>query len=196
MRFGLLLSVCLCLAWAGPLSAQDAIPSARLREGRLSFDGRATLGDFTGVTTTVAGEMTGGPGLAAVRGWVEAPVRTLKTGNAKRDQDLNKSMESGRYPTIRFDLGEVRPAGARGDTAEVVLVGVFRIHGVSREVELPARVVLARDEIRLRSDFPMNLEDYRIKGLSKFLGMVKMHPDIMVHVDLAFEPITAGTPAR
>jgi hypothetical protein len=43
----------------------------------LSFEGRASVGDFTGTTTAVTGEMTGGPDLSAVRGWVEAPVTTL-----------------------------------------------------------------------------------------------------------------------
>ena len=78
------------------LAAQldGAIPSMRLASGKLSFDGHATVGDFTGTTTTVTGEMTGSESLAAVRGWVESPVKTLDTGDRKRDKDLNKSMES------------------------------------------------------------------------------------------------------
>ena len=53
------------------LAAQldGAIPSMRLPRGR-SFDGHATVGDFTGTTTTVTGEMTGGESLAAIAdGW-------------------------------------------------------------------------------------------------------------------------------
>jgi polyisoprenoid-binding protein YceI len=83
----------LCAALAGAarpldLAAQldGAIPSMRLASGRLSFDGHATPGDFTGTTTTVTGEMTGGESLAAVRGWVESPVKTLDTDNGKRDK--------------------------------------------------------------------------------------------------------------
>ena len=34
----------------------------------------------------------------------------------------------------------------------------------------------------------MNLKDYSIGGLSKFLGVLKMNPDIVVHVDLTFRP--------
>jgi hypothetical protein len=41
--------------------------------------------------------------------------------------------------------------------------------------------------IRLKSTFPMNLTDYQIGGLSKMLGLLKMHPDIVVHVDLLFK---------
>src|ERR1044071_4343403 len=93
----------------GNARAQRPIPSGTIRTGSLSFDGQATVGDFTGTTTTVTGEMTGGASLAAVRGWVEAQVKTLATGNSRRDKDLNQSMESDTYPAIRFDLADVLP---------------------------------------------------------------------------------------
>ena len=102
-------AVALC-ATGAPAAAQldGHLPEARVVSGTLSFDGYATVGDFTGTTADVTGEMSGGA-LAEVRGWVEAPVKSLKTGNGRRDRDLNKSMESDRYPTIRFELSRVTP---------------------------------------------------------------------------------------
>jgi polyisoprenoid-binding protein YceI len=176
--------------------AQRAVPDGRLAAGTLSFDGRATVGDFTGTTTAVSGRMTGGD-LSAVRGWVEAPVKTLVTGNRKRDRDLNKSMESDRYPTIRFDLSSVLPGAVRGDTADVRLVGTFTLHGVERADTTPATVVLGGDRIRVRGRTPLNLKDYRIGGLSKGLGMLRMEEEILVHLDLTFAAAPpAGTAAR
>jgi polyisoprenoid-binding protein YceI len=166
--------------------AQDVLKDGSLRSGSLSFDGRATMGDFTGSTSTVTGQMTGGAGLGDVRGWVESPVNTLKTGNGRRDRDLNKSMESDKFPTMRFDLTGVTPGVSRGDTTAVTLAGSFTIHGVTREVSIPGTVIAQPDAIRLISVFPMNLTDYQIGGLSKMLGLLKMHPDIVVHVDLVF----------
>ena len=97
------------------------VPSAILHQGSLSFDGRETISDFTGTTTTVRGEMTGGDDLTALRGWVEAPVVTLVTGNERRDAALNRSMESDKYPTLRFELTGVTPKAEQGDTALVEL---------------------------------------------------------------------------
>ena len=162
-----------------------------MREGTLSFDGRATAGAFTGTTTTVTGEMTGGGGLSGVRGWVEAPVNTLKTGNNRRDRDLNKSMESEKYPTIRFELTGVTAAEPQNDSTPVTLQGRFVIHGVTREASLPANVTLGPDGVRVRGTTPLNLKDYEIGGLTKMLGMLKMHEEIVVHVDLVFEPAAA-----
>jgi polyisoprenoid-binding protein YceI len=157
-------------------------------EGALSFDGHATVGDFTGITRTVTGEVSGGESLSAVRGWVEAPVRSLETGDRKRDRDLNKSMESDEHPTMRFELTGVTPEQVAADSAAVTLNGTLRLHGVTREVRIPARLQLDGDHLRLRGDFPVDLGDYEIGGLSKMLGMLRMQEGIEVRVDLTFAP--------
>ena len=167
-------------------AAQQGVPNGTVTAGTLSFDGSATAGDFTGVTHTVSGSMTGGPSLADVRGFVEAPVNTLLTGNGKRDRDLNKSMESDEFPAIRFELKTVNVTTDRGDSTDAVLGGDFIIHGVTQAVELPAVVVRRHDAITVESSFPLNLKDYQIGGLSKFLGVLKMNEHITVHIRVTF----------
>ena len=174
------------LSLVTPLRAQQPIPSGTVREATLSFDGHATVGDFVGTTTTVTGEMTGGPTLSDVRGWVEAPVATLKTGNGHRDRDMNKSMESDQYPNLRFELTEVVPSSQASDSLDAVLRGQMMIHGVTRQVEIPASLVFQGDAVRVRGTLPLNLKDYKIGGLSKMLGVLKMHEDIEVHLDVTF----------
>ena len=186
------------LAWesaAAQMPAARIIPDGTLRQGTLSFDARASAGNFTGATTSVTGEMKGGE-LTGVRGWVEAPVRTLVTGNQRRDRDLNKSMESGKYPVIRFQLVRVAAPELPSDSVEVVLHGRFIIHGVTREAQVPATLVFHPDGIRVRGETPLNLKDYKIGGLSKAFGMLKMHEKIVVHVDLTFGPAQPAHQAR
>jgi polyisoprenoid-binding protein YceI len=182
------LLACQELAGGPELRAQGSpVPSGRVASGTLSFDGHATVGDFVGSTKSVSGEITGGAHIGAVRGWVEAPVRTLTTGNGKRDKDLNKSMESSKYPSIRFDLSGLTPNGGTADSVAAVLHGALIIHGVTRKVDLPGTIQLQGPRARVRSDFPLRLKDYRIGGLSKMLGVLKMYDDIEVHVDLVFD---------
>jgi polyisoprenoid-binding protein YceI len=187
MKLGFLFAAVTVLG-AGALHAQAPrlIPDGTVREGTLSFEGRATTGAFTGTTATVRGEMSGGGSLSEVRGWVDAPVSTLVTGNGHRDKDLNKSLQSEVYPTIRFDLTGVTPGAERGDTVDVVLQGRFTIHGVTREVSVPATLVTRPDAIQVRGDTPLSLKDYEIEGLSKLMGMFKMYDKIVVHVDVTF----------
>lgn len=177
-----------------PALAQEPgpIPSGRAISGTLSFDGHATAGDFTGTTKTVSGQLQGASSLTGVRGWVEAPVSTLKTGNRKRDKDLNKSMESEKYPLLRFDLAGITPTGGSADSVAVILRGALRIHGVTRNVELPGTIQFTGPDARVRSDFPLNLKDYRIGGLSKLLGVLRMYEDIEVHADVLFRLTPSG----
>ena len=192
-RLALLLGAALGLAPAAA-SAQHPVPAGVVREGTLSFDGRASVGAFTGTTSTVRGEMTGG-GLTEVRGWVEAPVQSLTTGNTRRDRDLNRSMESEKFPTIRFELTGVGAESGGGDSLPVVLHGRFIIHGVTREATVAASVVFLPDGIRVRGQTPLNLKDYDIGGLTRMMGMLKMYEEIVVHVDLVFG-VSASPPAQ
>ena len=162
------------------------IPNGRVTSGMLSFDGHATMGDFIGTTRTVTGQLTGAPDITSVRGWVEAPVESLKTGDRKRDKDLNKSMESSKYPNLRFDLNRITATGSAGDSMPVTLYGTLTIHGVTRRLELPGTIAFNGANARVHTDFPLNLKEYGIGGLSKMLGMLKMHENIEVHVDVVF----------
>jgi polyisoprenoid-binding protein YceI len=159
-RFAIL--VLLLGGLAAPALAQRTVPSGNVRAGQLSFDGRATVGDFVGKTDSVSGELKGGS-LQSVQGWVEAPVMSLKTGNGRRDKDLNKSMESDKFPTIRFELASVRSAG-EGDSVDAVLAGQFIIHGETRVAEVPATLFFTPDGVRVRGEVPLNLKDYKIGG--------------------------------
>jgi polyisoprenoid-binding protein YceI len=189
-KYRLILAILACYGLAGNpgLSAQGRpVASGRVDSGTLSFDGHATVGDFVGTTKAVSGQVTGAPDISGVRGWVEAPVLTITTGNGKRDKDLNKSMESSKYPDIRFELSGITPRGGTADSVPGVLHGSLIIHGVTRKVDLPGTVQFEGSRVRVRSAFPLSLKDYRIGGLSKMLGVLKMYDDIEVHVDLLFE---------
>jgi polyisoprenoid-binding protein YceI len=77
-----------------------------------------------------------------------------------------------------------------------VLHGRFIIHGVTREATVPASLVFQTEGIRVRGETPLNLKDYKIGGLSKALGMLKMDEKIVVHVDLTFGPMRPSHQAR
>ena len=95
-------------------------------------------------------------------------------------------MESSQYPNIRFELSGITPRGGTADSVAALLHGALVIHGVTQKVDLPATVQFEGTTARLHSSFPLSLKDYRIGGLSKMLGVLKMYDDIKVHVDLLF----------
>ena len=186
--FRFLVAGSLFVLGAAPLAAQDSIPDGTLLHGRLGFSGHGTPGPWSAWTDTMTGAMAMGAALADVHGWVEFPAATLDSDNGRRDKDMRKSLETDKYPTIRFDLNGVTDQESFGDSTSVTILGTFHIHGVDREVEALAMIHFGGEdnEIRLTADIPLNLKDYEIGGLSKMLGILKMNPAITVHVDVVF----------
>jgi polyisoprenoid-binding protein YceI len=170
---------------AAPLGGQ-AIPTLPSVAGTLAFDGSATLGDFTGMTSMLAGRLDGAGSLAGLHGWVEASARSLHTGNAKRDRDMLKALEVDRYPTMRFELDAVAAGDTDGDSIPVTLRGRFTIHGVTRSQAVRGWTWLSPRRARFRGQAPMNVKDYNVGGLTKVLGLLRMDPDIVVRIDVTF----------
>ncbi|HTS88911.1 MAG TPA: YceI family protein [Gemmatimonadales bacterium] len=179
---------------AGAMAAQEprTIVPSRVASGTLSFDAHATVGDFTGTTSTVSGGMTGAATLAEVRGCVEAPTNTLVTGKGRRDRDLNSSMETDKYPLMRFELKDVSPTSEPADSMTAALMGDLTLHGLTRPDTVPSTLVWTGDTLHLRAEFPVDVKDYGVGGLTKFLGALKMDEHILVHVDLTFVPGPGG----
>ena len=143
-----------------------------LRLDTLSFDGHATGRGFhrhyshrdRGSSPAVA--------ISPVRGWFgRRRFKTLKTGNGKRDKDLNKSMESDKYPDIRFELTGITPQGRklrqrlRNPAREAA-------HTWNDEASKPSRLQLLFNgsEARVRSGFPLSLKEYHIGGSEQNAG--------------------------
>jgi len=163
-------------------------PNAVLRSGTLSFTGHSTLGDFVGTTTAVSGGVTGNAELANARGWVEAPITTLSTGNGLRDRDLRAAMDVAKYPTMRFELAGVTVGSpAASDTVTGALRGALTIHGVTRDVTIPATLIAAADTIDVSGAFPVELADYKVDGLTRLFGALRVRRNIEVRFRVRFQ---------
>lgn len=180
------LSLVLALGLAAPLAAQHPVPASTSVSGTLSYDGRGTFGGFVGTTDSLVGRLNAAADLSRVSGYVAARAGTLRTGNGKRDRDQWSSLEVDSFPFIRYDVDSVTVGATTQDTVLVTLHGRFDIHGVKRAVDLPSRLVRTATAAHLRADTPLDLREYRIGGLSKFFGALKMDPHIVVHIDVTF----------
>jgi len=169
-------------------------PDAALRSGTLSFTAHSTVGDFVGTTAAVTGGVTGNAELANARGWVEAPIKTLSTGNGLRDRDLRATMDVANYPTMRFELvGVTVGSPAATDTVTGALRGALTIHGVTRDVAILATLIPAGDTIDVSGAFPVDLADYKVGGLTRLFGTLRVQRKIDVRFHVRFQA-TPHTP--
>ncbi len=44
--------------------------------------------------------------------------------------------------------------------------------------------------LRVRGDTPLSLKDYKVEGLSKLMGALKMYDRILLHIDVTFANLT------
>jgi len=171
-------------------------PDAVLRSGTLSFTGHSTVGDFVGTTTAVSGGVIGNAELANARGFVEAAITTLSTENRLRDRDMRATMDVAKYPTMRFELAgvTVESPAAASDTVTATLRGALTIHGVTRDVAIPATLIAAADTIDVSGAFPVDLADYKVGGLTRLFGTLRVRRNIDVRFRVRFEA-TPHTPS-
>lgn len=188
MRVHSIAHFAVAFAAAGLLASGGTAQSQRgtIKSADLWFDAKASLGPFRGITHTATGQMTGGPALANVRGFVEAAATSLSTDNGIRDHDMRKTLEVEKYPTIRFDLDSVAVLSETTDSAKIELVGRLSIHGVTKHVRLPAEAHLDKSQARVTSSFDLFLPDYKITNLKRMLGALKMQETIRVGLDVTF----------
>ena len=147
---------------------------------RIQAEARSSLHpirvDTTGLEGGFEAEVADGrvdPG--SVRGgWVEIDADRLKTGNGLYDRELERRLETRKYPRIR---GEVR--GMRALDGRYTVRGDLSFHGQTHPVE---------GEVQLRSVDERTVEitgeqvfDMRQFGLEPpRLLMLKVHPEIHV----------------
>jgi len=81
-----------------------------------------------------------------IAGEILVDAKSGVTGNGMRDRKMHKDvLESERYREISFLPDRIDGAVARQGKSSVNVHGMFRIHGVAREITVPAQVEMAAE---------------------------------------------------
>lgn len=172
--------------------AQFPVPALSVASGTAKFYGSATIATFSGETAQVTGHAGPASDLRAASGWFELPVATLKTGNDTRDRHMREALDADQYPTLRFEVDSVRVKQVHGDTLETGLAGRLILHGVTRAVEVPAKMIRTGPGLRVLAYTEIKLGDYAItKNLSRAL-ILRVRQEVTISVQLDFAPAAAS----
>jgi len=156
----------------------------RVQEELVGIGGVTAVGRTTGVTGGFS--ITGGKASAAT---ITADMTKLKSQEALRDGQLrNQGIEYGRFPTAEFKLAETElPASlASGTTTKLSLKGSLTLHGVTREIEMPAEVTFKDGAIVVVGQLPIQFADYNISKPSS-VRVTGMEDNGIVEVQLFFK---------
>ena len=117
---------------------------------------------------------------------VKVPVRNLKCGKGKMDDNLYKALKADAAPQISYVLGkfEVEP-GASKDAFIVKTVGELTVAGASKTVNMEVKTTRAADgSVRAEGAVPLLMTDFGVKPPKALLGTLKTDNEITVKFDL------------
>lgn len=132
----------------------------------ITFTSQAPLEDIVGMTNRIGGYVVFDPADPAKGGHGEfiIPVTSLDSGIPLRDEHLRSAMwlDAETYPNITFRIDETRLITLIKETTafktyDVLLVGGFTLHGVTKQVEIPGRVTYLKESEKTKEKMPGDL---------------------------------------
>jgi polyisoprenoid-binding protein YceI len=131
------------------------VSSAVAQERALQLDPsqtsiKFTLGDVLhtvhGSFQLKRGSLEFEPASGKISGEVVVDAASGQSGSGMRDHKMNKEvLESNRYPEIAFRPDRIDGAFASQGKSSIKVHGMFSIHGVNREITVPAEVDMSAD---------------------------------------------------
>ncbi len=163
-----------------------------------TFESEATLETIKGTTTKVSGTVVADPASpSTASATINVELSGLDTGISMRNEHLRgpKFLDVEKFPTATFKTTSVTAPKTIGPNqpTEVTLTGDFTLHGVTKRISVPARVVfIPENELTKGSrgpgdwihgsvTFPIKLTDYSITVPEKL--MMKVANEVNVKVD-------------
>jgi len=139
----------------------------RLKQGALQFD----------------------PASGKIAGEIVVDAKSGESGSGMRDRKMHKEiLESDRFPEITFRPDKIEGPVANLGKSLVKVHGVFSIHGVDREIMVPAEVEISADHWTATVHFTVPYAKWGMKNPSTLFLRV----NDSVEIDLAM----AGTVAK
>lgn len=116
----------------------------------------------------------------------------VETGEAftePQKQIINKELHEivlhpDQYPDITFRTTTVTAKPAKGGGYDVEIDGDLTLHGVTRRIDIPARVTVQGNDLRAVGEFSIDRGDFNVKATSAFHGLVRVRDRVKFTFDI------------
>ncbi len=185
--------------------------SADSKDGRnqASFTSDAPFEKIVGVSSGIDATVMINPSDVTMKpmGKVKVPINNIKTGIDLRDEHLRSEMwlNAGKFPYAEFQLTGIKNPSSKslddGKKVNVTLVGKFSVHGVTKDVEVPAELRYFKESEKTKAKAPGNLlvananfniklSDYGVKLPDMVVG--KVNDEVQINVNFVASDKNAG----
>ena len=143
--------------------------------------------EFSGEVTLTPTAIT--PASLTMRVGAASLAETRDVFTEQQKQIINRELreiviEPDKYPEIIFKSTSVQVETPAGGEFRVRIKGDLTLHGVTRGVEIPARVTTTGSELRARGEFDISRKDFNVKATSAFHGTVRVRDSLRVIFDI------------
>ena len=137
-----------------------------MKRNTVTFTSEAPLEDIIGTTMEVSGYVVFNPEKPrkGVRASFSVPTASLKTGIPLRDEHLSGGMwlNAKEYPEITLTINDVKRVKKvkktdAYQTYDMVLIGEFGLHGMTKTIDITARITYMRESDNTRTKMPGDL---------------------------------------
>jgi polyisoprenoid-binding protein YceI len=187
VRKALHLAGALLLSATGLLADSRVYQIAPDAKNVVEFHAEDSYDAFDGRTHKVTGLINADPatpGASTVE--ITIDMGSLDTANALRNREMKELyLETKKFPTCSFKSASVAaPASIAPNTpADIKVIGDFTLHGITKRLTIPVRVVLIPDgRIHATSTFNVHMPDFGIDVPNNIL--VTVNNDVPVRLDL------------
>lgn len=157
----------------------------------VTFEVADNVDPFDGKTARVSGTIVADPA-AVAQSSVELSVdlSSLDTGVDLRNRHMReKYLHTARFPNATFKSASVAGPATIGvsQPADLTITGDFALHGVTKRLTIPVRVVLLADgRIHVTSRFNVKMPDFGISVPKNVL--VTVDDEVQVRLDVFAKP--------
>ena len=156
----------------------------KVNKNQMIWISEAPLENIKGATDGVTGTFTFDPSdVSKIRGTISTPTKTMKTGNATRDNHLVSAewLDANHYPDITFAITSVESVKTVGSVSTATATGNFTMHGVTKRISVPFKLTYVPesdktrqrapgDLVMINADFTISLKDFKVAGQEGTVG--------------------------
>src|ERR1700676_334195 len=129
------------------------------------------------------------PASGKISGEIVVDAGSGNSGSGMRDRKMNKEvLESSRYPEIVFHPDRIEGTVAGQGKSSVKVHGMFNIHGVDREITVPAEVEMSADHWNATVHFTVPYARWGMKNPSTLF--LKVNDSVEIDLKAAGNVVT------
>jgi polyisoprenoid-binding protein YceI len=127
-------------------------------------------------------------------GEIVVDAKSGASGSGTRDRKMHREvLESEKYPEISFRPDRLEGPVAAGGKSSVKVHGMFGIHGVEREITVPAEVEMSADHWTANVHFTVPYEKWGMKNPSTLF--LRVNDSVEIDLTAAGSVVQSGTHA-